>query len=136
MRRHIFCRPVRSADSEQFKQWSIANASKNNFDPDVPNFPSTFVLCAYDKTGPLCYMPIQSPFFMEGIAPRPGLSKEDTAICLKEFTQAAVTQAHIKGVGEIYFLGSEDGTDAMATNHVFEELPYRVFRLKLKDTEQ
>lgn len=81
-------------------------------------------------------MPVQMPLFMEGIAVRPGLDKSDVAACLKEFTQACVTEAHTRGVGEIYFLGSEAGTDAMAQNHVFEELPYKVYRLKIKDTER
>lgn len=136
MRRHIFVRPVRPEDTKDFIDWSLANRDRNGFDPEVVKFPSTFVLCAYDKSGPLCYMPVQSPFFMEGVAPRPGLDKKDIAACLKEFTQACVTQAHVKGAGEIYFLGTEEGTDALAANHVFEELPYRVYRLKVKETEQ
>jgi len=31
------------------------------------------------------------------------------------------------------FLGTEDGTDAMAQNQIFERLPYAVYRLRLKD---
>lgn len=136
MRRHVFVRPARAEEAPEFIEWSIANRAQNGFDAEVARFPTTIVLAAYDKSGVLAYMPLQSPFFMEGIALRPGLEKKDVAACLKEFTQAAVTLAHTKGVGEIYFLGTEDGTDAMATNHVFEKLPYSVYRLKVKDTER
>jgi hypothetical protein len=54
-------------------------------------------------------------------------------MALKELTQNCVTQAHITGAGEILFLGSEQGTNEMAANHLFEELPYKVYRLKIKD---
>jgi hypothetical protein len=69
---------------------------------------------------------------MESVASRPGAEKIDIAMALKEFTQNCVTQAHITGAGEILFLGSEQGTNEMAANHLFEEAPYKVYRLKVK----
>jgi len=50
-------------------------------------------------------------------------------------TQQFVTQAHSRGAGEIYFLGTDEGTDQLATNQIFEKLPYSVYRLKVKDLE-
>lgn len=134
MRRHIFVRPVRSEDAAEFVEWSLNNP-KNGFDPEVVKFPSTVVLCAYDQSGTLAYMPIQSPLFLESMAIRPGLDTRTVALTMKEFTQAAVTQAHSQGKGEIYFLGTEQNTDELATNQVFERLPYSVYRVKLKDLE-
>lgn len=136
MRRHVFVRPARKEEAKEFLDWSALNQDKNGFDPQAPLHATSFVLAAYDKTGVLAYQPVQNPFFLEGVAVRPSLDKRQVAECLKEFTQFCVSQAHIKGVGEIYFLGTDEGTDALAENHVFEKLPYTVYRLKLKDTEQ
>jgi hypothetical protein len=70
---------------------------------------------------------------LESLAPRPGATKEQIALAMKELTQNAVTQAHLGGSGEIYYLGSDKNTDEFAVHHLFEELPYRVFRVKLAD---
>ena len=131
---HIFIRPVRPEDAKMFADWSLENPH-NEFDPEVAKYPSTFVLCAYDKDGPLAYQPVQQPFMLDSLATRPGASKLQVAAALKEFAQAAVTQAYIKGVGEIYFLGTEEGTSEMCSNHLFEELPYKVYRCKVKNLE-
>jgi hypothetical protein len=72
---------------------------------------------------------------MDSFAGRPGNTKLQTAAAMKELFQETVTQAHIKGVSEIYYLGTEAGTDAMTTKHVFEELPYKVFRVKVSSLE-
>jgi len=132
--RHIFVRPIRPEDTKKFIDWSLETPN-NGFDPEVPKYPSTITLCAYDKDGPLAFMPVQQPFMMDSVASRPGVSKGQIALALKEFTQALVTQAHIKGVGEIYFLATEEGTNKMAENQLFEELPYKVFRVKVKELE-
>lgn len=133
--RHIFVRPIQpEKDTKKFIDWSLETPN-NGFDPEVPKYPSTITLCAYDKDGPLAFMPVQQAFVMEAVASRPGASKMQTALALKEFTQAIVTMAHLKGVGEIYFLGTEDGTNKMAGNQLFEELPYRVFRCKVAELE-
>lgn len=135
MRHHLFVRPARPEDSEQFLEWS-RNTSNNGFDPEVARYPSTITWCVYDKSGPLAYMPMQCPLVMDSLASRPGASKSEIASALKELTQEFVTQAHIRGSGEILFLGSEEGTDRLATNQLFEELPYKVYRLRVKDLEQ
>jgi hypothetical protein len=132
--RHIFVRPIRPEDTKKFIDWSLETPN-NGFDPEVPKYPSTITLCAYDKDGPLAYMPVQQPFVMDSVASRPGASKGQIALALKEFTQAIVTMSHLKGVGEIYFLGTEDGTNKMAENQFFEELPYKVFRVKVAALE-
>jgi hypothetical protein len=132
--RHIFIRPVSPDDTKKFIDWSLENPN-NGFDPEVAKYPSTFVLCAYDKNGPLAYMPVQRVFMMDAVATRPGASELRVAASLKEFTQALVTEANIKGVGEIYFLATDDGTNKMAENQLFEKLPYAVYRCKVKELE-
>lgn len=132
MRNHLFVRPAKPEDSEQFTEWS-RNTAKNEFDPHVAAYPSTITWCVYDRHGPLAFMPMQVPLMMESIATRPGASKLEIAAAMKELTQEFVTQAHIRGSGEIYFLGSEEGTDNMASNQIFEKLPFTVYRLRIKD---
>ena len=130
MRNHIYVRPAKPDDAKALLDWSLENPN-NNFDPEIPRIPSTFVLCAYDKDGPLAYQPIQQVFMMESFAPRPGNTDVRNSEALKTVFQATVTQAHIKGVGEIYYLSSDPETDKLAANHAFEELPYKVFRAKI-----
>lgn len=134
VRNHLYVRPARQEDSDLFLEWSL-QTKDNAFDPEVAKYKSTITWCVYDRFGPLVFMPVQTPLMMESIASRPGASKAEIAAALKELTQQCVTQAHISGAGEIYFLGSEEGTDHMATNQIFEELPYKVYRVKLKDLE-
>lgn len=132
MRNHLYVRPATVADADQFTEWSRATPD-NAFDPEVAAYPSTITWCVYDRFGPLMFMPMQRPLMMESAAIRPGASKSEIAAAFKELTQQFVTQAHITGAGEIYFLGSEAGTDFLATNQLFEKLPYSVYRLKVKD---
>jgi len=133
-RRHLYCRPARPEEGQIFLEWS-RNTPDNGFDPEVAKYPSTITWCVYDRFGPLAFMPVQHPLVMESVASRPGASKLEIAEALKEFTQNCVTQAHVRGAGEILFLGSEEGTDHMAQNQIFEKLNYTVYRLRVKDLE-
>ena len=131
----VFVRPAKPGEGQMFSDWSKENPV-NGFDPKAALHPSTFTLCAYDKDGPLAFQPVQQVFMMESFAPRPGSTKHQNAVALKEIFQETVTQAHIKGVGEIYYMSTDPGTDNMTTNQeVFEELPYKVFRVKLASLE-
>lgn len=134
MRKHLFVRPAVAEDGKQFFEWS-SNTPNNGFDPQVAAYPSTITWVVYDESGPLAYMPMQCPLVMDSLATRPGASKSEIAAALKELTQQFVTQAHIRGAGEILFLGTEEGTDKMAQNQLFEELPYKVYRLRIKDLQ-
>jgi hypothetical protein len=132
MATRVYVRPVRQEEAQLYFDWASENPV-NGFDPQVALYPSSTTWCAYDKSGPLAYQTLQTPIVLESLAPRPGASKSEIALALKELTQNAITQAHIKGVGEIYFLGTDEGTNEMATNKIFEELPYKVFRLRISD---
>lgn len=118
-----------------FIDWALENSSANAFDPEVPAFPSSRTWCAFDSDGPLAFQTAQQPMMLESLAPRPGSSKLQIAGALRELTQNAVSQAILSGVGEIYFLGSDEETSKFAENHIFERLPYSVYRVKIKDLE-
>lgn len=135
MRSHIFVRPAKPEEAQTFFDWSVTN-DKNGFDPEVATYPSTITWCAYDQKGPLAYMPMQVPLMMESLGTRPDATEYEIASALKEFTQEFVTQAHIRGAGEIYFLGTDANTDKLAKNQIFEKLPYTVYRVRLRDLEK
>ena len=130
--RHIYVRPAEPQEAQLFFDWAAEN-THGEFDPEVAKFKSSRTWCAYDKDGPLVFQTIQQPLMLESLAPRPGATKEQVAMAMKELTQNAITQAHLGGSGEIYYLGSDEDTDAFSTNQIFEELPFKIFRVKLKD---
>lgn len=132
--KHLFVRPARGGDSVQFLDWSRQTAG-NLFDPDVAKYPSTMVLAAYDQSGPVLYAPVQQPFFMDALAIKPGSDPLTTALALKEVTHFLITQAHIKGVGEIYFMCNEPTTIEYAKRQGFEEMPWKLLRVKLSNLE-
>jgi len=131
-KRHIYVRLIQENEGQQFLDWSLEN-SKGEFDPQVPLFQSSRTWCAYDKDGPLVFQTIQRPLMLESLATRPGATKEQVALAMKELTQNAITNAHTSGAGEIYYLSSDADTDKMAANQIFEEVPMKVYRVKLKD---
>lgn len=128
----IYVRPAQSHEGQMVFDWGTEN-SKGNFDPEVAQFKSSITWCAYDIEGPLVFQTIQRPLMLESLAPRPGATKAQVASAMKELTQNAVTQAHVMEAGEIYFLSSDPETDEFASSHIFEKLPYTVFRCKLRD---
>ncbi len=128
----VYVRPAQSHEGQLVFDWGTENA-KGNFDPEVARFGSSITWCAYDKDGPLCFQTIQRPLMLESLAPLPGATKQQITSAMNELSQSAITRSHIVDAGEIYFLGSDEDTDEFATNHIFEELPYKVFRLKIKD---
>ena len=135
MRNHTLVRPANEKDWSRFAQWQIANHGRNGFDPAVVSYPSTFTLCAYNQQGPLAYLPVQQAFFLESLAPRPGADEREIAVALRELVHALITQAHIKGVGEIYFLESDGATAQFAARQMFEKVPYSLYRVKLASLE-
>ena len=131
-KRHVYIRPAQEQDKQLFFDWAT-ESSINEFDPQVPLYPSSSTWCAYDSEGPLAYQTLQQPLMLESLAPRPGADKFKIASALKELTQNAITQAHLKGVGEIYYLSSDPETDALASNQIFEELSFKVYRVRISD---
>ena len=132
MPNRIYVRPAQAHEGQLVFDWGMEN-TKGNFDPEVARFKSSITWCAYDKDGPLVFQTIQRPLMLESLAPRPGATKQQIALAMKELTHNAICQAHIMDAGEVYYLGSDEDTDKFSTNRIFEELPYKVFRVKIAD---
>jgi len=55
-----------------------------------------------------------------------------SAQALRDFTKAAELMASTQNIRELYFLCRDDALIAMAKNHGYEEMPFKVLRMKLK----
>lgn len=128
-------RPAKPADAAQVIKWSMETQG-NEYDPAVITFPTTFTLCAFDKDGPVAYLPVQQPLMMDSLALRPDCDMTTAANAIVQLVQAAILQCSLKGSGELYFLGTNELTNAMAEKHGFEKIPWSVYRLKLADLEK
>jgi hypothetical protein len=135
--KHIFVRPAKAEDAEKATNWAVQNLDRNKIDPEVLKYPSTFTLAAYDsETGPIMYMPVQTSLMMESVCTNPEASDRKQAMALKEIVQALVMQAHLKGIGEIYFIGSDDRTSEFAENQLFEKIEQPVYRVRIRNLEK
>lgn len=128
----VFIRPARKEEGPQFFEWS-----KNvpGFDPEIAYHPNTVTLAAFNKSKVIAYMPVQAPFFLETLALNPEATNIEAATAMAEFVKYLVSQCIFRGVPEIYFLGTDQLTDTFAVKHVFEEMPYKLYRVKVSDLE-
>lgn len=133
--RHTFVRPVNKLDTENFVKWSLKTKG-NGFDPAAALGPSAFTMCAYNERGPVLYAPNQRPIFMESMAINPDASDLEISFAMKAVIQFLVSQCHIQGINEIYFLASSDETAVFAKKQIFEKVPYDVYRIKVADLER
>lgn len=128
----IYVRPARSSEAELFIKWA---KKQPEWDAFIGLHPGTFTLAAFNKDKIVAFLPVQQPFMYETFAPNPEATDLELATAMKEFTQFLVSQAHLKNVAELYFLGSDMDTNNLATNHLFEKLPFTVYRVRISDLE-
>lgn len=133
MSRQIWVRPYNAAtDKQQFAEWLYANREKNQFDPEIYEYPSTKIFVAYDETGPLDFLAAYPAIILDGHAPKPGLSDSDQARCLKEIQHILVEKAHEGGIGQMYFV-AEPTIGTFAEHYKFKPVVRPMMNLKLKD---
>jgi hypothetical protein len=135
MKNHVFVRPAKPEDRELFIKWTMSNLARNAAEPEILAYPTTFVLCAYDSSGPLAFLPVQQPLLLDSLAFHPDADSGRVAIALRELVKACVTQAHLKGSGEIYFISDEASIQRFAQHQIFTQMPVNVYRVKLSDLE-
>lgn len=128
----IFVRPVRPSDTENYIEW-VKN--QPGWDASIALQPRTFTLAAYNKSSVIMYMPTQQPYMLETAAINPSATDAEVAAAFKALIQSLVTLSHSNNVSEIYFLDTDTGTSEFAGNHIFELLPYKVYRVKVSDLE-
>lgn len=121
---------ARPEDAAKFQEWIEANPA-NDFDKDILQYPTLQVVCAYDDQGPVAFLPIHKVVVLESTARNPNIKPGDSAQCLRDFTKAAELTASAQGIREIYFLCRDEALTEMAKNHGYEEMPFKVLRMKL-----
>ena len=131
---HVWVRKVESRDVNELDQWLTATAN-NLADRDVFFYPHSTVNVAFSGAKKLAFMPVQLAAVLESLAINPANSERETAKALAELTKAIVLQSRERGVKEIYFVCKDESTAEFAKRQLFEELPYRTFRLKIADLE-
>jgi hypothetical protein len=128
----IFVRPVREADAKKFEDWAKANPA---LDKRIFTYPSTYTWCAFNDTGVLAYLPVQITFTMEAMAFHPLCTDPQKALAMKELVQNLVTQAYLRGIGEIYFLGTDPGTNDFAQRQGFKLIQCPVYLMRVEQLE-
>ena len=132
----IFVRPAAAKDSQAFLDWSLA-AKDSGFDPDVPNYPTSVTFAAYSEDKVVAYLPMQAPIVLESLAANPDATPLEIASALRDFVKTAILQCHIRGIGEIMFIGTDPGTNLFAENSkLFTRIEYPVYKLKISDLEK
>jgi hypothetical protein len=125
---------ARQASGEEFPQlveWMHANRAANRYDPEIFSYHSTRVIAVDRDEEPILYLPYQLVIMTESLAPRPGLSKRETAVGLRAAIHHVARIAKHSKIAEMYFLGTDDETVEFAKQHGYEEVKdVRVMRLK------
>lgn len=116
-------------------QWAI-NGDRNAFDPTILTYPSLGVLKLGTRTGKtVMYLPAQTVIMLESLAINPEATDREIAVGLLTAFNALLVQAQGKGIGEVYFLGSNELTNKFAERHGMEKLDFPIFRMKTQFQE-
>lgn len=134
MKKYV-ARIVSPLDMRNIVEWLHLNRKKNKYDPEILSYDSTRIVAVDVDGEPQCYLPYQLVIMVESLAPKPGSGKPQIAKCLKEAIHAVVRIAKQSHIGEVYFLCAPEDkeTASFAKLHGYEEMPYRVLRLKPKN---
>lgn len=109
---------------------------QNYFDQNVLRYPSTVYFVAGTKEKRIMYMPIQSVLMLESLAVDPKASNHEVAVALRTIFQNAQLLAQQAGIGEIYFLGTNERTNQFAERHGFQEVPWKAYKIPAKPVEE
>lgn len=124
---------VRLADPKQepVAQWCEQNRQRNEFDPQVLDYPVMRVLAAHSNGTTYAYMPMQGVAMLESIGINPEAKPLEAATGIMEMVKAAVVLAQNANYKELYFLGTDPVTEQGAERMGFEKLPYTVYRKRI-----
>jgi hypothetical protein len=130
----IYVQVAGHVDLDQFMKWGV-EGKDNYLDPSVIFYPSTMNLKATQGKSVVMYMPVQTAFVLESLAINPEARKHEITVGLREMVVSLRLIAQQRGIGEIYFLGTNEKTNAFAEAHGFEKLPWQAYRMKVFDEE-
>ena len=130
----IFVGPARPAEITDLHQWLT---SADTFDIDLLQYKRGVEFFAARHEGkPLLFVPVQTVWFLDPLAARPGLTNLELASAVATLVKALVSHAQQQGVNEIYFIGrgwgkfpERHGCELMIRDH--EKALYRLKVTKL-----
>lgn len=131
---NLSTRLAKPEEADEFLAWSRATPL-NLFDHEPGLNASTLTFVSEDSQGAATYCPMQQAVFMEALAIRPGARLGTVAKALRDLALTAVRLAKRIGGSEVYAVCDEPTTQALMLRHGFEEIPAKIFRLKVKTAE-
>jgi Tat protein secretion system quality control protein TatD with DNase activity len=72
---------------------------------------------------------------MESLGFHPLCTDSQKALAMKELTHNLITQAYLRGIGEIYFFGSDHTTNDFAERQGFRQVQYPVYLVRVQELE-
>jgi len=135
MRSHVLVRDV-TTKHPQLVEWAASALGHNLLDLDMLEHDSTFTLQAFDKSGPLAYLPIQQPLMLESFALRPDTSDSMLAIAMTRLVEHALSEAYRRDAGEVYFLCLDQRTSEFAQRHHFTRVNLPLYRFNRREFEE
>jgi hypothetical protein len=119
-------------EAKTFAEWVWKMRHLNMFDMNVIGYPRTAMLKASDEEKALLYMPIQSVLMFDSIAPRPGLTPRQEALCLARIRDLVDDVAKSSRHRETYFFCKDDRVADISIKHGYEEIKgVRLLRRKV-----
>jgi hypothetical protein len=131
----VFVRPAKASDRKLFCEWALSTRN-NEIDPSVLTYKNTSIRAICNKNGPIMFAPIQRPLHLESLCINPSASIGEIAVALQTLFQDAITSAIQEGSGEIYYVATEETIPTFSKKFGFEELPWKVYRLRISDIEK
>jgi hypothetical protein len=128
----IFVRPARETDFNKFEDWVKNNPA---LDKRIFTYPSTYTWAAFNDSGVIAFLPVQVTFTMEAMAFHPLSTDPQRALSMKELTHNLITQAYLRGIGEIYFLGTDPTTNDFAERQGFKRIQCPVYLCRVQQLE-
>lgn len=136
--KEIWVRVANQSDIPTAAKWFLLNTGKSLLDMDVFKYPQSCVYVAHSDH-PILYMPVQTVVMLESVGPNPAASDLELARGLAEIVKTIKFLSQTRGIGEIYFLSTDERVQRIAERHGFELLPsetFRTLRLKINSIEK
>lgn len=109
-------------DAKQFMEWVKAYSWKTQFNPIVMSHPRMVMATAYDESGPILYLPLQSCIMFDCLAPKPGINKRELAYALSQVGQVVEQAMKDTGNCDAYMFTNDNDEADSVVKHGWEEL--------------
>lgn len=120
------------SDKSQFMEWVWGMMPLNMFQPEMLGYPRTVMCKAGTEDETMLFVPLQSVLMFDAIAPKPGLTPRQEAMCLWRVGEAVDEAARDSGHREVFFFCRDDRVADICARHGFEEIKgVRLMRKKV-----